>query len=167
MRLLSRALVPGLAAGAVTLLVLNVGASPTPRSVSASIPVADSSPGYAVEDFVYPQADKILQDRGIILKRGDGHIVLAECGSQEGLLRVRARDLEDTCFRVTGNKGYLSLEIPSVHLIKGNDYQTTVNMTVDEEEKTYDIIENDWTAVGEPTDPDRREHMLVEIVTSL
>ncbi|WP_308439628.1 hypothetical protein [Streptomyces spinoverrucosus] len=127
--------------------------------------MADEAPGYAVEDFAYPQADKIQQERGIILKRGDGHIVLAECGPA-GLLEVWARSQDKICFRVTGNQGYLSLEIPSVYAIKGNDYQTEVNMTVDSEEKTFEVDENAWTPVGESADPEGREHMLVEIVTS-
>ncbi|MBV7700077.1 hypothetical protein KWI83_32100 [Streptomyces sp. TRM70350] len=127
--------------------------------------VAGEAPGFAVEDFAYPQADKIQQERGIILKRGDGHIVLADCGP-DGLLEVSARGRQKFCFRVTGNQGYLSLELPAVYAIKGNDYQTEVNMTVGSEEKTFQVDENIWTPVGEGLDPDGRQHMLVEIVTS-
>ncbi|MFJ4471910.1 hypothetical protein ACIP2X_31110 [Streptomyces sp. NPDC089424] len=64
--------------------------------------VACEAPGHAVEDFAYPGADKIQQERGFVLERGDGHIVLADCGPA-GLL-----------------------EVPAVHAIKGNSYQTVV-----------------------------------------
>lgn len=37
-------------------------------------------PPVAVEDFSYPQADKVFALTGLILKGGDGHIVLADCG---------------------------------------------------------------------------------------
>ncbi|MER6023264.1 hypothetical protein ABT141_34865, partial [Streptomyces anulatus] len=87
---------------------------------------ADETPGYAVEDFNYPQADKILAEQGIALKRGDGHIVLVECAGGTGLIEVWARrqDNKKICFRVTGNSGWLTMEIPAVHSIKGNDYTT-------------------------------------------
>ena len=32
--------------------------------------VADDAPGYAVEDYAYPDADKILAEQDIVLKRG-------------------------------------------------------------------------------------------------
>ncbi|WP_128377387.1 hypothetical protein [Streptomyces cavernae] len=171
MRLISRVLVAGIAAAGAAVLVGTVGVSGNGKAAGAAqapevASVAGEAPAYAVEDFAYPQADKILEERGFTLKRGDGHIVLAECGSQTGLLEVWARSKEMVCFRVTGNKGYLSLELPSVYGIKGNDYQTEVNMTVDNEEKTFDVDQNAWTPVGESADPDGRSHVLVEITTS-
>ncbi|KQX53698.1 hypothetical protein ASE09_07620 [Streptomyces sp. Root66D1] len=127
--------------------------------------VADEAPGYAVEDFAYPDAAKILAERGIVLKRGDGHIVLATCGSEAGLLEVWARDLDKACFKVTGSSGYLSLDIPAVFAIKGNDYSTSVDMTVGAEQKSFDVTKNAWTSVGEAADPEGRDHALVEITT--
>ncbi|TCR13649.1 hypothetical protein EV578_120106 [Streptomyces sp. BK205] len=129
--------------------------------------VAGETPGYAVEDFNYPLADKILAEKNIVLKRGDGHITLAECASGAGLLEIMARDKADKiCFKVVGNSGWLTLEIPAVYAIKGNDYTTAVDMTVGAEEKSYDILKNSWTPVGEAADPDSRDHMLVEIRSS-
>ncbi|MFJ8633917.1 hypothetical protein [Streptomyces sp. NPDC093568] len=125
--------------------------------------VADDAPGYTVEDFDYPQADKILAEQGITLKRGDGHIVLADCASQTGLLEVWARSKDKICFRVTGDSGYLTMEIPSVYGVKGNEYATQVDMTVGTEETSFDVAENAWTAVGESADEQGREFMLVEI----
>ncbi|WJV48667.1 hypothetical protein [Streptomyces flavofungini] len=88
-----------------------------------------------MEDFGHPQADKIQMEKGILLKHGAGRIVLAGCGSRDGLLEVWVRGKGKVCLRVTGNSGYLSLEIPAVSGIKGNDYGTDVTMTVGDEEK--------------------------------
>ncbi|MEQ6023086.1 hypothetical protein ACGFWG_07910 [Streptomyces sp. NPDC048405] len=128
--------------------------------------VVDGVPGYAVEDFNYPQADKILEERGIVLKRGDGHIILADCGSQEGLLVVWSRSQESVCFRVTGDSGFLTMEMPAVYAVRGNSYETDVTMTVGEEEKHFEIAKNAWTNVGEAADPEDGDHMLVEITTN-
>ncbi|MFI6933973.1 hypothetical protein [Streptomyces sp. NPDC050287] len=129
--------------------------------------VADGAPGSAVEDFSYPQADKILAEKNIVLKRGDGHITLADCVGGTGLLEIMAREKTDKiCFKVVGDSGWLTLEIPAVYAIRGNDYTTAVDMTVGTEEKSFDITKNAWTPVGEAADTEGREHMLVEIRSS-
>ncbi|MXM68177.1 hypothetical protein GR925_33250 [Streptomyces sp. HUCO-GS316] len=132
----------------------------------AAVAVADEAPGYAVEDFDYPQADKILAEQNILLKRGDGHIVLADCATGTGQLEVMARDKSKVCFAVKGNSGWLTLEIPSVYLIRGNDYATEADLTVGTEEATYDITKNTWTPVGESADEQAREWTLLELRTS-
>lgn len=166
LRLLPRILAAALTLGGV-IAACAIGAAPTSSDLALT-EAAATAPGYAVEDFAYPQADQIYAERGILLKRGDGHIVLADCASQEGLLEIWSRQSSEMyCFRVTGKQGYLSLELPSVYGIRGNDYNTEVEMTVEDERKTYQIPRNEWTAVGETTDPGGREHTLVEIRTSL
>ncbi|MFG3408641.1 hypothetical protein [Streptomyces sp. NPDC048142] len=154
------------AGGSLAWLVLAGGASVAAETPEAA--AADEAPGYAVEDFSYPQADKILAEQGILLKRGDGHIVLVECAGGTGLIEVWARrqDNKKICFRATGNSGWLTMEIPAVHSIKGNDYTTEVDMTVGSEKKSFDITSNAWTSVGESADEQGREHMLVEIRTA-
>ncbi|WP_228974868.1 hypothetical protein [Streptomyces sp. DH12] len=163
MKFISRLLVAGAVAGTAVLAITTTGGATA--GAPSVVPVADEAPGYAVEDFNYPQADKILAEQGIKLKRGDGHITLATCGDP-ALLEVWARSKEKVCFRVTGTKGYLSLELPAVYGIKGNDYNTDVTMTVDNEEKNFDVNKNTWTPVGESADPQGRDHMLLEIITS-
>ncbi|AUH40887.1 hypothetical protein [Streptomyces sp. CMB-StM0423] len=162
-----RRLAAVVAAAVAVPVVLAVGASGTGGSADAppAAPAALGEPAYAVEDFAYPGADEILAERGILLKRGNGHITLTDCGPA-GLLEVWARSSEKICFQVTGVEGYLSLELPSVYAIKGNDYAATANMTVDGEETSFDIAENSWTPVGESADPEGREHMLVELITA-
>ena len=165
-RLIGTTVASALAAGAVWLAGTAATSATSGTSADTSTAVADEAPGYAVEDFNYPGADKILADQGITLKRGDGHITLATCATGTGQLEVWARSSDKICFDVTGNSGYLTLEIPSVYGIKGNDYATEATMTVDTETTTYDITQNAWTAVGESADPEGREFMLVELKTS-
>ncbi|MFB7449252.1 hypothetical protein [Streptomyces sp. NPDC056194] len=159
-----------LGVGALAWLAVGGGNSPAPARASASasamVAVADEGPGYAIEDFGYPNADRILADRGIKLKRGDGHITLAACGSATDLLEVWSRANDKICFRVTGTTGWLTLEIPAVFAVKGNSYTTQVDMTAGTEEKTFDVNKNAWTPVGESADELGRDFMLLEIRTS-
>ncbi|MEU4352031.1 hypothetical protein [Streptomyces sp. NPDC023838] len=139
------------------------GSSHDPLATKA---VAEEGPGYAVEDFAYPNADKILAEQKIKLKRGDGHIVLAPCTGAPELMEVFSHKSEKVCFKVTGDKGYLSLEIPSVFGVKGNNYAAEVEMTTGAEQKTFPVDKNAWTAVGETADDQGRDFMLLEIRTS-
>ncbi len=169
MRISSRLLAVGLAGGAVLLTgaayaANNADASRATQGLTSA--QSGEQPPAAVEDFSYPNAEKIFKEKGIKLKRGDGHIVFAECGSSSNLLRFLARDREDFCFKVTGNTGYLSLEVPAVGGVQSADHKATVNMTVGEEKKTFEIPKNSWKGVGETADPAAREHTLVEIITS-
>ncbi|MGW0823589.1 hypothetical protein [Streptomyces sp. NPDC002845] len=162
-RILGATAVGALASIAVVGAGQDAGAGSAETADTAAL-VAEGAPGYAVEDFNYPQADKILAEQNIVLKRGDGHITLADCVTGTGQLELLARDRADKiCFNTVGNEGWLTLEIPAVFSIKGNDYSTTVDMTVGTEEKSYDINKNAWTPVGESADPEGRDHMLVEI----
>ncbi|MEG3628867.1 hypothetical protein [Streptomyces poriticola] len=140
-----------------------LGGAADARSGAAST-VAEAAPGYAVEDFNYPDADRILAEQNILLKRGDGHITLVDCAGGTGYIEVLARRHSGkVCFKVVGDSGWLTLEIPAVFSMKGNDYDTQVDMTVGAEEKSFDLEKNTWTAVGESADEQDREHMLVEI----
>jgi hypothetical protein len=149
----------GAVAGAI-LVGVNAGTG------GAATAVAADSPPHAVEDFQYPHADAIFTERGIRLKSGDGHIVLADCAGQTGLVELWARGKDKFCFRVTGNSGYLTLELPQVYGIKGNDYKLRVDMSVDDTEVSFDVDKNTWTPVGESADPEGRDHMLLEIFAS-
>ncbi|MEU0368768.1 hypothetical protein ABZ070_00615 [Streptomyces sp. NPDC006283] len=155
------------AAGALAWAAVTGGQPETSVQGASAEAVADAAPDYAVENYAYPNADKILAEKNIVLKRGDGRIVLADCASETGLMEVWARSQDRICFKVTGNSGWLTLEIPSVYGIKGSVDQTAeVDMTVGTEEKSFDVDKNSYTAVGESADEQGREHMLVEIRTA-
>ncbi|MFH8346297.1 hypothetical protein [Streptomyces sp. NPDC018045] len=152
-----------LALGAVTVTTTLAGSTAA---------IADDTPPTGVEDFEYPQAAKIAEERGIKLKRGDGHVTLVPCDSRPGLIEITARGMTERdkvgkgrfCFRVTGKSGYLSLELPSVYLAKGNDYNVDLNMQTDNTDKTFKLEKNNWTPVGETADTDRRQFTLLEII---
>lgn len=158
----TRILATATAAGALAWAVMAGGQA----SGAAVATVADEAPGYAVEDFAYPGADKVLAERGIVLKRGDGHIVLADCTPDGNLLRFLARDqAQDVCFKVTGTEGYLSLELTSVHGVKTNDYSNThLEMTASTDHVEYDVPAGTWKGIGESVDG--RDHTLIEIRTT-
>ncbi|MFG2148423.1 hypothetical protein ACGFRG_30155 [Streptomyces sp. NPDC048696] len=159
-----RTLGAALGVGTLAWLALPAAASSGAGPVS---PIAQEGPGSAVETFDYPGAAKILAEKKITLKRGDGHITYVDCASGTGFIELLARQQDQKiCFKVTGNSGWLTMEIPSVHSIKGNDYTTEANMTVGSESKSFDILKNQWTGVGESADKDKREYMLVELKTA-
>ncbi|MGW7260204.1 hypothetical protein [Streptomyces sp. NPDC054834] len=147
-----------------------LAAGPASRADDSGIPVAaaDSQPGYAVEDFGYPDADKIKAEKGIVLKRGDGHIILADCSSATGLMEVWSRKNGKTCFRTTGTSGWLTLEIPMVFAVKGSaDHAADVTLTApDATPQEVAVAKGEWTPVGESADPQARDFALVEIRTS-
>lgn len=154
------------AAGTLAILAVTTGLPESSAQGTSPELVVDDAPGYAVEDFNYPFADEILAEKNIVLKRGDGHITLADCAVGTGQIEISTRISEDNiCFDTVGDEGWLTLEVPAVYSIKGNDYATTVDMTVGTEEKTVEVRKNAWTPVGESADPQGRDHMLVEIRT--
>lgn len=156
-----------LAVGCTALAAAALLVAASNESTISTKPISGERPGYAVETYDYPLADKILAEKNIVLKRGDGRIVLADCASESGLLEVWARSKDKVCFKVTGSSGWLSLEIPAVYGIRGSATQTArVDMTVGTEEKSYDVAKDAFTPVGESADEQGRDHMLVEIRTS-
>ncbi|MDH2389473.1 hypothetical protein QCN29_11840 [Streptomyces sp. HNM0663] len=163
MKLTSALLATGAVLGTVAFAATAVADSRDGHAPVAPAAAAAEMPPFAVEDFAYPQADKIFEERGIRLIRGDGHIVLADCATATNPLVVSSRSKGEHCFEVTGNGGYLQLELDQVYGVRGNDYSTRVDMSVDEREVSFDVEKNTWTAVGETADPQGRDHVLLEI----
>ncbi|GAA1068986.1 hypothetical protein GCM10009665_75160 [Kitasatospora nipponensis] len=120
---------------------------------SAMVPAtaAEATGTTAVEDFGYPGAAQILADRGITLKSGDGHIVLADCASGSNLVQLFSRTAtpSEVCFQVTGPTGYLALEIPQVYNIKGDDHAIKATLNTAGTVTSVDVPKNTWTPVGE------------------
>ncbi|MCC3774088.1 hypothetical protein K6I33_002307 [Streptomyces sp. UNOB3_S3] len=124
---------------------------------------------YAVENFEYPNAAKILQERGIILRKGDGHIVLGDCKTDEDIVvnstSVNNADRGRYCFKVTGTgkTGYLTLEIPKVVTISAGDYAVRAKVTADSQTTTVDVPKNEMTSVGQGTTRPGGPAVLVEL----
>ncbi|MFE5870076.1 hypothetical protein ACFQ6V_15700 [Streptomyces roseifaciens] len=164
MKLARRIIVTG-ATAAVCVTAVGIAAAHDSASQASTAVVSTGQPDLAIEDFGYPDADKIKAEKGIVLKRGDGHIMLAACANSTGLMEVWSRKLGKTCFRITGTSGYLTLEVPSVYAVKGG-VNHAANVTLDapdSKKQTVDVPKNEWTPVGETLDPQAREHILVEI----
>jgi hypothetical protein len=102
-----------------------------------------------VEDYSYPGADKILAEQGFKLITGDGHMLLADCPStpgNDGFIRVRRNLKPIACFKVpAGQSGRLTMEIPEVTFIKGDDH--TVKATLAGQSTAIDISKNEWTPI--------------------
>ncbi|MFI2490422.1 hypothetical protein ACH47X_26160 [Promicromonospora kroppenstedtii] len=159
-------LVLGTAATVAGLATLAPAGAVQPAAVPAEV-AADELPPFAVEDFDYPGADQILEEQGFLLKRGDGHIVLADC-TGDNLLEVGVRGLSSpyVCFRVTGDEGYLTLELPRAYSVSTNDYATT-EITTNEAGVTneYEFGPNElFRGIGEGAGG--AEAMLLEIRVS-
>ena len=56
-------------------------------------PPSAAKPPALVEDYAYPGADRILTEKGIKLKRGDGRILLADC--DQAAQQIRVMTVED------------------------------------------------------------------------
>ncbi|GAA2608339.1 MULTISPECIES: hypothetical protein [Streptomyces] len=125
---------------------------------SGSEPLAaDAEMPSAVEDFNYPGADRILADEGIRLKRGDGHIQLAECGQTADQITVYT--VADTsagrkgtyCFQATAKSGYLTLELPRVFALETSTNPISADLTAEGQTQTVNMTEDDFKSVGEGT----------------
>ncbi|MEU8703180.1 hypothetical protein AB0C61_37140 [Streptomyces sp. NPDC048680] len=79
---------------------------------------SDETPPFAIEELTHPGADSISATKGIELKKGDGHILLAEydCAVEQiTVLTVKdtaAERADMYCFRATGATGYRTLTLP-------------------------------------------------------
>ncbi|MFF7684757.1 hypothetical protein ACFZB6_01220 [Streptomyces syringium] len=127
-------------------------AAPTPASASAD----DATPPSAVETFKYPNAEKILKEQGIVLRKGDGHILLADCKVSKdiqvgtSLIHPGQSEQGTYCFKVTGTgkSGYLSLEIPTVYNIMTGDVAVKANLIAEGKSQTVAVPKNDGVGVG-------------------
>ncbi|MEU0719198.1 hypothetical protein ABZ498_18740 [Streptomyces lavendulocolor] len=143
-----------LAATVTGLAAANASAAPGDAQAAA----ADDIP-YAVEDFTHPGAEKILLDRKIVLKRGDGGIMLKPGDGVGGLSGCsEARDIwvesrvdkaRGYCFVATGASGYLTMEIPDSFMLWTQDRAVRATVTADGKKTTYEAGKDQVTAIGE------------------
>ncbi|MFK8848189.1 hypothetical protein [Streptomyces sp. Ac-502] len=117
----------------------NSQAAPNPANGTVQHAATDELPPIAVEDFTYPGADKILKEKGIKLVKGDGHILLSECSANDWKIKVEANKNYDTlfhCFKVTGKKGYVTMELPDVSGIWTENQVVKATLSSDGKKKT-------------------------------
>jgi hypothetical protein len=158
MRFRARFIAVGIAAGvAAVAAVSTFGVS----SAWEAVPAEETQPSI-VEDYSYPGAAQVLHDRALTLISGDGHIMLADCASQTGLLQVHAFNSADHssdpghyCFKVSGPNGYLRMTVPYAYQIRGDDHTVQATVTINGQDSTVAVAKNNWTGIGEGagTDP--------------
>lgn len=94
---------------------------------------SDKQPS-SVERNAYPGKARIEAEDNVKLIAGDGHIVYVDCSTPQsgalGLIEVHSSDAtvgknKDgvVCFKVTGNRGYVTLALPDVFEIRGDGRQ--------------------------------------------
>ncbi|MFH8939491.1 hypothetical protein [Streptomyces griseosporeus] len=116
----------------------------------------------AVEDFNYPGANRILQQRGITLKRGDGHIILVSCGEPWNIKIESRLDNGGYCFRASGKTGLLTLELPDAYGVWTEDHPVEAKLTAEGAETLVKVPTNEYQPVGESGDTGLRS-VLVEL----
>ncbi|MFD4538048.1 hypothetical protein ACFWNL_37120 [Kitasatospora sp. NPDC058397] len=142
-------------------------AAPQP---SAAALAASAIPS-AIEDFQHPGAERLLKDRKVSLKQGDGHIRLKEgpgnstptdCQASNEIFVESRLDKAGYCFTVTGKTGYLAMEVPDVYIIWTEDRSVTARVVAADQEKKVDIGANSYAPVGDGF-PGGKRAVLVEL----
>ncbi|MEU4209054.1 hypothetical protein AB0F13_03445 [Streptomyces sp. NPDC026206] len=158
-------------AGIVASLAAVLGLSALGVATAAPDPADDDAMSFAVENFAYPDAAKALKEHGVALRRGDGHIVLADCNVSRDIVVLSSRTEEPNpdrgkfCFKVTGTgkTGYLSLEIPKVHHLSTGDFAIRASLTADGKTTDVSVDKNEDASVGQGTKAPGSPTVLVEL----
>ncbi|WP_257138394.1 hypothetical protein [Streptomyces sp. rh34] len=133
-----------------------------PRAAADEMPVA-------VEDFNYPGADRVLAEKGITLKRGDGHIILVDCGQTAEQIKVMTVKDDSVgrdgqyCFQATAKTGFLTLELPRVFALETGEHPISADLTANGETLTVDVPKDGFESVGEGDLNNGQRSVLVEI----
>ncbi|GAA2469671.1 hypothetical protein ACFPFX_35140 [Streptomyces mauvecolor] len=144
-------LMTGLASAfAVTATALGAAHAVTGSTTPAAA-ASDEMPS-TIEDFNYPDAAKIQAEKGITLKRGDGHIVLTACDGTEGIKVISKTGQKDYCFAVKAKRGYVALELAKAYGIwtKADPVKTTIK-DPDGDITVINAPANTFTGYGEAT----------------
>lgn len=134
---------------------------PSPTSSVSGAP-ADGAMPSAVEDFAYPGAAKIFQSQQILLKRGDGHIMLTDCKSAYAIMVESRTAQKQFCFAVSGKQGELTLELPDAYGIWTQDHPVEARVKAGDKETVVEAAKNDYKPIGESGDSGKRS-VLVEL----
>lgn len=125
-------------------------------STPAVVPAAVEPPmPFAIEDFSYPNAERIQATQGIKLIRGDGRIVLATCDNNVQQIRVFAYDDATSndkpvyCFYARSTTGYLTLELDRVFAIDTDDHPVSADLSAGGVTKSVDVAKDGYESVGE------------------
>ncbi|GAB3813736.1 hypothetical protein GCM10028799_12110 [Kribbella italica] len=150
---------------------------PLPSTAPVQRPRGETS---IVEGFAYPGAARILDELGVELISGDGHIVLDEgcvvqpdeagVGSMKVLYTVESGGRRTLCLTVLGDTGRIDLMIPNVYSIRGDGYESNTGhdfvARIDTPSDPVVEIEGDsdsYNPVGIGADPESEPTTLLQI----
>lgn len=142
----------GTAVAVAGVSIFAVTSAAAAEGTTGQVAAADGDiPPVAVEEFNYPDADKILAEKGIKLLKGDGHLLLADCDSSANQIQVWTRQTAEGmyCFRATGASGYLTLEVADVFAIQTSDRPVSADLTAEGKTETVDVPKDNFKGVGE------------------
>ncbi|QGV82556.1 hypothetical protein EIZ62_08795 [Streptomyces ficellus] len=122
---------------------------------------ADGNPPSGVEDYNYPGAETIFKQKGIKLLRGDGRVLLADCGTSPNEIKVWSR-AGDICFQASTTTGYITMELTEVWGLETTSHSIDADLTAGGETQTVNVPKDAFKSVGEGI-PGGTPSTLVEI----
>jgi hypothetical protein len=143
--------VAGLTAGAILLGAGAMAAAPGTMAAAPGKPAAAADePSSLVETFDYPGAAQIQADRDILLKKGDGHLLLTDCAVGADLIQVRSRNRDPFCFRVSAAGAWVTMELPDAYLVfSDSKHTTTADYTIDGVSDSATVAPGSAAGIGE------------------
>ncbi|MEV4599414.1 hypothetical protein AB0K15_18630 [Amycolatopsis sp. NPDC049253] len=177
---ISRRWFPLLVGAAAGVLVMISGSLTSPVAVAGPTSAVADDQATLVEDFSYPGAAQIKDEYGVVLTSGDGHILFADCATDQGLgkglLQVYTTEFIGAngegmlCFKVTASAGYLNLLVPAVYEIRGDGssseqgHKVKADLTTDSgEHSTVEVRPIGSTPVGIGDDPNNAPTTLLRL----
>lgn len=146
--------------GLCAAVAAGLGVTALPHGAEAT--AADATMPSAVEDFSYPGADRVYQDRHITLKRGDGRITLVDCSTAWNIKIESRLDSNGYCFRTTAKTGFLTLELPDAYGVWTDARAVSATLTAAGKETVVKVPADEYQPVGEAGDTGLRS-VLVEL----
>jgi hypothetical protein len=121
-------------------------------TVSGTPAHAADEPPPVIEDHAYPGADRILADHGVKILTGDGRIrYVADCTGRTDVFQVErlvGSSLETHCFEVLGPRGFVTMDVPNVFLVKGANRTVIAKATYDGETETVTVPPDGYEPIG-------------------
>lgn len=158
-----KALLVGLASALAVVTTTFGVAHAAVDSVAVTTAAADGMP-LAVEDFTYPDAARIQDETGAVLKRGDGRLVMTTCNGSEDILVMTRVGQKRFCFDVKAKPAYLSLELQQAYGMWTSD--DPVKTTLKKQDGTTTVFTapaNNFTGYGESGSINGEATALIEL----
>jgi hypothetical protein len=134
----------------VAAVVTGVGTVAAAQGAGPAAAAAADEPSSIVEQFDYPAAAQIQADRDLLLKKGNGHLLLTDCVVGADLVQVRSRNRDPFCFEVTAPGGWVTMELSDAYLVFSDSEHTTVaDYTVDGVSDTATVAPGAAAGIGE------------------